>query len=73
VRTAAAGLGPRYGGATVGELALAWVLAHPSGPVAVFATRHLDRLRSLARAAELRLERHDWYLLWQAAQGREIP
>jgi predicted oxidoreductase len=73
VRAAMEKLAPRYGDATAGELGLAWVLAHPSGPVAVFGTSDLGRLRTLARAVELRLTRHDWYLLWEAAQGRSIP
>jgi predicted oxidoreductase len=73
VRRAMDALAPRYGGASPGELALAWVLAHPSRPVPVFGTRDPQRLRTLARAADLRLERHDWYLLWEAAQGRSIP
>jgi predicted oxidoreductase len=66
-------LAPKYGGATPGELALAWVLAHPAAPVAVFGTSRPERLPTLARAVEIDLERHDWYWLLQAAQGRRIP
>jgi predicted oxidoreductase len=78
VRAAMAPLGPKYGSAkhgdaTLGELALAWVLAHPARPVAVVGTSRSDRLATLARAVDITLERHDWYLLWQAAAGRRIP
>ena len=77
VRAAMATLAEKYGGpgghATPGQLALAWVLAHPAQPVAVLGTSSIDRIASLARACEITLERHDWYLLWQAAAGRKIP
>jgi predicted oxidoreductase len=73
VRAAMAMLGPKYGGATAGQLALAWVLAHPAQPVAVVGTSQIDRIASLARATEIAIERHDWYLLWQAAAGRKLP
>jgi predicted oxidoreductase len=70
---AAAKMGPRYGGATLEQLAYAWILAHPSRPVPVVGTNKPERLKSAARADELNLEREDWYALWEAAQGRRIP
>jgi predicted oxidoreductase len=73
VRAAMAALRDKYDGAGDTELALAWVLAHPSEPVAVFGTNRLDRIPAAARAASIRLAREDWYLLWEAAQGRRIP
>lgn len=73
VREAMSSLRDKYGGADDSALGLAWVLAHPAGPVAVFGTNKIDRLASAARGDSLRMERQDWYLLWQAAQGRRIP
>lgn len=77
VRAAMATMAPKYatsaGPATPDQLALAWVLAHPSRPVPVFGTNKLERLPGIARAAEITLDREDWYALWEAAQGRRIP
>jgi predicted oxidoreductase len=73
VRATMTTLAPKYGGASPTELALAWVLAHPSRPLAVFGTNKTERLPTIARATSVALEREDWYLLWQAAQGRRIP
>jgi predicted oxidoreductase len=77
LRAVMAELGAKYawphGDATVTELALAWVLAHPSRPVAVVGTSRLERLETMARASGIVLERHDWYQLWAAAQGRPVP
>ena len=62
-------------GATVSAeaLAVAWILALPAAPVVVIGTNKPDRVRSVAAAASLPLEREDWYGLWQAAQGRGVP
>jgi len=73
VRETVACFGDKYGGAGPTELALAWVLHHPSRPVAVFGTNKPERLATIARAADVTLAREDWYALWQAAAGRKIP
>jgi predicted oxidoreductase len=73
IRAAMGTIAARYDAAKPERLALAWVLAHPSGPFAVFGTNRPERLESIASAASLTLDREDWYLLWEAAQGHEIP
>ncbi len=66
-------LSAKYGGATLDQLAYAWIMAHPSRPLPIIGTNRLDRLVSIAKSAEIQLEREDWYGLWEAAQGRKIP
>ena len=73
IRAAMATLASSYDDAKPERLALAWVLAHPSRPVAVFGTNRPERIESAAATAELTLDREDWYLLWEAASGHEIP
>ena len=70
---AATAMAPRYGGATLEQLAYAWILAHPSRPVVVIGTNKLERIASAAAADAIVLEREDWYALWEAAQGQQIP
>jgi predicted oxidoreductase len=71
--TVAKTMSSRYNGATLEQLAYAWILAHPSHPLPVIGTNKLERLRSAAQADDIVLEREDWYGLWEAAQGRRIP
>jgi predicted oxidoreductase len=66
-------LSPKYGNATVEQFAHAWVLAHPSKPVSVIGTSRLERITATARADTIKLDREDWYGLWEAAQGKQIP
>jgi predicted oxidoreductase len=70
---AAALMAQKYGGATLEQLAYAWILAHPSSPLPVIGTNKVERIESAARAASLALAREDWFALWVAAQGRNIP
>jgi predicted oxidoreductase len=73
VHAKAAELTGKYGGASVDQFAYAWLLAHPSQPLPIIGTNKLDRLHAIAKAADLQLEREDWYALWEAAQGQQIP
>lgn len=66
-------LSPKYDNATVEQFAHAWVLAHPSQPLSVIGTTKLDRIAATAKADTIKLEREDWYGLWEAAQGKQIP
>lgn len=55
-------------------VALAWVLQHPSRPVAIVGSNTPARLAAAVTALDLLpLDRQDWYALWEAARGVEIP
>jgi len=69
----AQGMAARYDGATLEQLAYAWILAHPSRPLPVIGTNQLERIKSAAHADGITLEQEDWYALWEAAEGRRVP
>lgn len=73
VQATCAQLAAKYGDATVDQLAYAWIMAHPSRPLPIVGSNKIARVESALRAAEIVLEREDWYALWTAAQGRNIP
>ena len=73
LKIAAEKMASRYGGATLEQLAYAWILAHPAKPLPILGTNKVERIESAAKATEITLEREDWYALWEAAQGRKIP
>lgn len=63
----------RYDGAGNDALATAWVMAHPSRPLAITGSNRISRIESQARAAAIEMERQDWYALWSAAKGHPVP
>ncbi|HRH98320.1 MAG TPA: aldo/keto reductase [Prosthecobacter sp.] len=66
-------LSAKYDGATLDQLAYAWIMAHPSCPLPIIGTNKLDRIKAVVKAAAIQLEREDWYGLWEAAQGHGVP
>ncbi len=73
LRAAFAAMRDRYDGATDDALATAWVMAHPSRPTAITGSNKIERIRSQAAAANIKLDRQDWYALWSAAKGQPVP
>jgi predicted oxidoreductase len=60
-------------GVSAEQVALAWVTMLPSRPQVVIGTNQPSRIRDAAGGARLLLSREQWYALWEAAQGRNIP
>lgn len=63
----------RLGAADPGQVALAWLLRHPSRPVPVLGTSRLARLRSLAAAERLEMDRQTWFAILEASLGHPVP
>lgn len=59
--------------ATRTQIALAWLLTHPSGIIPIVGSTNPAHIFEAAQAANLRLEREDWYRIWTASWGRNVP
>jgi len=66
-------MAPAYGGATPGQLALAWLLAHPAKIIPLVGSNDPAHIQEAAQAAAITLSRTDWYKLWVAARGARVP
>ena len=53
-------------------LLFAWRRQHPSGIVPVLGTSKLERINTAHQALSIDLTHEEWYMLWEAALGREI-
>lgn len=60
-------------GVDMGAVAVAWLLAHPARIIPVMGTNTLERIAQLSDALRVRLDRQDWFALYQAALGRDVP
>lgn len=54
-------------------VALAFVLAHPSRPVALLGTQRLARIDAAVRALTVQLDRADCYRIVEASEGEPLP
>lgn len=55
------------------ELALAWLLKHPVSCIPVIGTNKTERIKAAARATRMDISLQDWFLLYEAAVGTEVP
>lgn len=54
-------------------VAVAWLLAHPTGIVPVMGTNKLDRIAAFSDALSVKMDRETWFALYEAANGAEVP
>ena len=54
-------------------VALAFVLAHPSSPVALLGTQKLGRIADAMRVLDLALTRSEWFSIVEASEGVPLP
>ena len=54
-------------------VATAFLLAHPARITPVLGTNNLDRISSISAAETVQLDRQDWFYLYEAALGSEVP
>ena len=59
--------------ATVDQILLAFVFKHPSKIIPVIGSTKIERLTSAYEAAKINIEREEWFMLWRASKGHEIP
>ncbi len=65
-------LAARYN-CTYSQLALAWLMKHPSGIFPIIGTTKSERIEEAARAMNVDLDRQDWFAILQWVMGKEVP
>lgn len=55
------------------HIAMAFVLAHPSRPIAIVGSQNIDRITDTVRALAVQLDRSDVYAIVQASEGVPLP
>jgi len=59
--------------ATIDQILLAFVFKHPSKIIPVIGSTKIERLKSAHDAARIDIEREEWFMLWRASKGHEVP
>jgi predicted oxidoreductase len=54
-------------------IALAWLLQHPAGILPVVGTTKSENLEAAQKALNIKLDRQQWYTIYQAATGTTLP
>jgi predicted oxidoreductase len=72
VRAVLADLALRHA-VSVTTMAYAWILRHPSRPHPITGSGRIQALRDAVAALNVELTSEDWYRVWQASVGHELP
>lgn len=59
--------------ATTDQIVLAWLYALPSRVLPVLGTGKLERVHAAVAAESIRLDRQEWFAIWEASTGHEVP
>jgi len=54
-------------------IVLSWLMQHPSNIQPVLGTSNAERLAKASKAIHVKLKREQWYSLFEASRGHEIP
>jgi predicted oxidoreductase len=73
LRRALRTVGQSLGDASIDQVALAWILAHPARIVPILGTGQLERIQKAVKAAAIELTREQWFSIWRASTGHEVP
>jgi predicted oxidoreductase len=73
IRTEMYAVGKELGGASLDQVALAWILRHPARMVPILGTGQLDHVHSAVQAEGLELSREQWFRIWVASTGKRLP
>lgn len=60
-------------GVALTTVVFAWLLRHPSRPLPIVGSRRIDAAREAVAALDLRLTPEQWYRVWTASAGHEVP
>jgi len=55
------------------QLYLAFLLKHPSGILPILGTSKTERIIAASRAIDINLSSEDWFSLWKASTGKDLP
>ncbi len=73
LRDTLSNLQSEIGATSIEQVMLAWVLKHPSCPIALLGSGKIERTKEAIAALELALNNEQWYRVWVASKGYQVP
>lgn len=72
IRTVAVKIAAAYN-CTADQVLLSFLFLHPSGIIPVLGTTKAERLVAGLNAASIKITHEEWFMLWEASMGKEVP
>lgn len=72
LRIALGNLASELGNADISAIAIAWLLRHPAKLIPVLGSLKIDRLKTMATALDIELDRQQWFAVLKASTGKDV-
>jgi predicted oxidoreductase len=66
-------IGEEMGDLEIDTVAIAWLIRHPVRMIPMLGTRNIDRLASAVKGLITEMNRQQWFRIWEASMGHEVP
>ncbi len=66
-------IGKELGTDKIDQVVLSWLLAHPSGIIPVLGSGKIDRIKSAIQSVKYKMNLEQWFKIYTAATGSELP
>lgn len=73
LRTVLTEIGKELGGLQIDQIALSWLMTHPSHVIPVLGSGNIDRIKSAIISENIRLSHHQWFSVLKASNGVDVP
>ncbi len=60
-------------GATIDQIMYAWLLKHPANIIPIVGSGKLERVKTAVNTLDIELTRQQWFELWVASKGENVP
>ena len=57
----------------IDQVMYAWLLKHPTGIMPIVGSQHINRIKSAVNALEIELSLEQWYKIYIASKGEDLP
>ncbi len=72
LRAALSEVASKCGAGDISAVAIAWLLRHPARLIPVLGSLKLDRLKTMATALDIKLDRQQWFAILKASSGEDV-
>ncbi|MFB1081471.1 aldo/keto reductase family oxidoreductase [Jeotgalibacillus sp. JSM ZJ347] len=73
IRAALQEVGSEIGTDQLDEVIYAWLYSHPANISVIAGSGKLERIQSAVRAQEYKMDPHQWFTIYQAVLGHDVP
>ncbi|UOY91102.1 aldo/keto reductase [Ectobacillus sp. JY-23] len=73
VRSVLEKIGTEIGATSLDEVLYAWLLQHPARIMPIVGSGKLERIQSAVNATKLSMTTHQWFEIYTASMGHEVP